>query len=108
MDILNFYDKILNTIMVFNILLLYKTLMNSLLFSYDGSSRDLKRIIVSLLKSWCASKVEKFNYVQSFWLDDGNIKKSEIKYIIIYTEDEWKLLNFLSKNFPQVIKVILK
>ena len=82
--------------------------MNGLLFSYSGGSRELKRIIVSLLKSWCASKVEKFNYVQSFWLNEGNVEKSEIKYIVVYTDDESKLLSFLSKNFSEVERVILK
>lgn len=82
--------------------------MSSLLFSYIGNSRDLKRVIVSLLKSWCASKVEKVNYVQSFSLEESIIKKNEIKYIFVYTEDEWRLLNFLSKNFPQIEKVIVK
>ena len=82
--------------------------MNGLLFSYSGGSRELKRIIVSLLKSWCSSKVEKFNYVQSFWLNEGNVEKSEIKYIVVYTDDESKLLSFLSKNFSEVERVILK
>ena len=82
--------------------------MNSLLFSYSGSSRDLKRIIISLLKSWCVSKIQKFNYVQDFWLKENVIEKHEIKYIVIYTDDEPKLLNFLSKNFPQIERIILK
>jgi predicted DNA binding protein len=82
--------------------------MNCLLFSYEGSSRELKKIIISLLKSWCASKVHKFNYVQSFWFNGNVVEKSEIKYMIIYTSDEPKLLNFLSKNFPQVEKVEFK
>jgi hypothetical protein len=82
--------------------------MNGLLFSYNGSSRELKRIIISLLKSWCASKIEKFNYVQSFLLNEGNVEKSEIKYVVVYTDDESKLLCFLSKNFPEVERVILK
>lgn len=107
MDILNFYDKILNTIMVFNILLLCKKCMSSLLFSYNGNSRELRRIIISLLKSWCALRVQKFNYVQNFWLKDGNLEKSEIKYIVIYTEDKSKLLNFLSKNFPQIDRIVI-
>ena len=76
--------------------------MNGLLFSYSGGSRELKRIIISLLKSWCASKVEKFNYVQSFLLNEGNVEKNEIKYIVVYTDDEPKLLSFLSKNFSEV------
>ena len=82
--------------------------MSWLLFSYDGNSRELKRIIISLLKSWCASKIHKFNYVQSFWLKENMVEKSEIKYIVMYTDDESKLLSFLSKNFPQVEKIELK
>jgi hypothetical protein len=82
--------------------------MNCLLFSYDGNSRELKRIIISLLKSWCALEVHKINYVQSFWLKENVVEKSEIKYMIIYTDDESKLLSFLSKNFSQVKRIELK
>ena len=82
--------------------------MKCLLYSYDGNSRELKRIIISLLKSWCALKVHKFNYVQSFWLKKNVVEKSEIKYMIIYTDDESKLLSFLSKNFPQLERIELK
>ncbi len=81
--------------------------MNSLLFSYDGKSRELRKVIVSLLKSWCATKIQKFNYVQNFCLKEWIIEKNEIKYIVIYAEDETKLLNFLSKNFPQIERVCL-
>ena len=82
--------------------------MKFLLFGYDGNSRELKRIIISLLKSWCALKVHKFNYVQSFWLRENVVEKSEIKYIVIHTDDESKLLSFLSKNFPQVERIEIK
>lgn len=82
--------------------------MKCLLYSYDGNSRELKRIIISLLKSWCVLKVHKFNYVQSFWLKKNVVEKSEIKYMIIYTDDESKLLSFLSKNFPQVERIEIK
>ncbi len=81
--------------------------MEALLFSYRGNSRGLRKIIVSLLKSGCASRVHKFNYVQSFELKENEIEKSEIKYIIIYTDDESKLLSFLSKNFSQIERVEL-
>ena len=82
--------------------------MKCLLYSYDGNSRELKRIIITLLKSWCALKVHKFNYVQSFWLKKNVVEKSEIKYMIIYTDDESNLLSFLSKNFPQLERIELK
>ena len=86
----------------------YGKLMGCFLFSYAGSSRELKRIIVSLLKSWCASKVQKLNYVQNFWINWSNIEKSEIKYIVVYSDDESKLLNFLSKNFSEVERIVIK
>ena len=76
--------------------------MSCLLFSHTGGSRELRKIIISLLKSGCASRVQKINYVQDFWIKENAIEKSEIKYVIIYTDDESKLLNFLSKNFPQM------
>ena len=107
MDILNFCGKILNTNVVFCVLLFYEIYMKCLLFSYNGKSRELRKIIISLLKSWCAFRIQKFNYVQDFILKEGIIEKNEIKYIIAYTEDEPKLLTFLSKNFPQVDRVCL-
>lgn len=82
--------------------------MSSLLFSYKGNSRELRKIMVSLLKSRCTSRIQKFNYVQSFELKENGVEKSEMKCIVIYTEDESKLLNFVSKNFPQVERMILK
>lgn len=82
--------------------------MSPLLFSYNGDSRELRKIVVSLLKSGCASKVHKFNYVQSFWLRENVVEKSEIKYMIIYSDDESKLLSFLSKNFPQLERIEIK
>ena len=82
--------------------------MNCLLFSYKGFSREQRKIIVSLLKSGCATKIQKFNYVQNFELKENVVEKSEIKYMVIYTDDESKLLKFLSKNFPQVERVVLK
>lgn len=45
--------------------------------------------------------------MQNFQLKENVVEKSEIKYIIIYTDDEPKLLNFLSKNFPQVERIVL-
>lgn len=81
--------------------------MSTLLFSYSGDSRELRKIITSLLKSGNALKVNKFNYVQSFELKEGAIKKSEIKYIVVYTDDESKLLDFLCKNFPLIERIKL-
>ena len=105
---MNFYDKIINTLIVLMFYCFYENYMNWLVFSYTGSSRELKRVIISLLKSGYATNVHKLNYVQSFWLKDNNVEKLEIKYIIVYTDDEEKLLNFLSKSFPEIKRVVLK
>lgn len=81
--------------------------MSYIVFSYDWSSRELRRIIVSLLKSGNAIDIKKFNYVQSFSLEKWwNIKKSEVKFIMISTNDELRLLKFLEK-YPQLKKVVL-
>lgn len=81
--------------------------MSCLLFSYSGNSRDLRKIIISILKSGNALEIHKFNYVQSFKLKENVVEKWEIKYIIMHTDDESKLLNFLSKNFPQIERIKL-
>jgi len=81
--------------------------MKYLLFSYLGDPRELKRIIVAILKSWCATKVVKLNYWHSFLLQWKNVQKDEVKILLINTDDEEKLLNFLSENFSQIERVIV-
>ena len=76
-------------------------------FIYRWNSRDLRKIIVAILKSWMANEVNKINYVQNSKLSDGGIKKNEDKILFINTEDEEKLIWFLSKNFPQLERVII-
>ena len=82
--------------------------MDYLVFSYAGNSRELRKVINSLLRSGCALSVHKFNYVQRFQLKQNVVEKSELKYIMINTNDESKLLTFLSKNFPQMEMLTLK
>lgn len=82
--------------------------MDYLLFVYRWKSRDLRKIIVAILKSWVADNVKKINYVQNYLLKDWkNIEKNEEKILLIYTQDTEKLLDFLSKNFPQIEKINL-
>ena len=79
--------------------------MNYLMFVYKWKSRDLRKIIVAILKSWVADNVKKINYVQDYVLKDWkNIEKNDEKILLIYTQDRDKLLDFLSKNFPQIEK----
>jgi DNA-binding beta-propeller fold protein YncE len=80
--------------------------MECLVFVYKWKSRDLRRITVSILKSWVADNVKKINYVQSYLLKEWkNIEKNEEKILLIYSQDKNKLLDFLTKNFPQIEKI---
>lgn len=78
------------------------------MFLYEWNSRDLKRIILSILKSWVVDNVYKLNYVQKFSIVDKIVNKSEEKILLVYTKDEGKLMDFLSKNFPQLLRVYVK
>jgi len=82
--------------------------MNNFVYVYKWKSRDLRKNILILLKSWFASEVKKMNYVHSFTIKDNKIEKNEEKIVIISTENEEKLMNFLSKNFPQFERIDIK
>ena len=74
-------------------------------YIYRGKSRELRKIITAILKSWIAEKIKKINYVQDYSLESQKITKTEEKILLIYTQDENRLLDFLSKNFPQIKKI---
>ena len=70
--------------------------MESLSFIYKWKSRDLRRIIVSILKSWVADNVKKVNYVQNYSLKEWKgIEKNEEKILLVYTQDKNKLIYFM-------------
>jgi len=79
--------------------------MNYLLFVYRGTSRDLKRVIISVLRSWFANDVKKLNYVNGFSLVDKKINKKEEKIVLISTQNEINLIDFVHKNFPQLEEI---
>lgn len=79
--------------------------MNYLLFVYRGTSRDLKRVILAILRSWFADDVKKFNYVNDFSLVDKRINKKEEKIVLISTQNEIKLIDFVNKKIPQLEKI---
>lgn len=76
--------------------------MSNYIFTYKGKSRDLKKIITAILKSWLANNIYKVNYWQEFLLNDKKVEKSDIKFLIINCENKDKLLDFLSKNFIEI------
>lgn len=81
--------------------------MDYLIFGYRWNSRELKKIITAILKSWFADNVKKMNYVQDFCLNDKMIEKTEEKLLMIHTDNYDKLIDFLSKNFPQINEIKL-
>lgn len=76
--------------------------MGNYIFVYKGKSRDLKRIITAILKSWLANDIYKINYWQKFSLNDKKVEKSEIKFLVINSDNKEKMSDFLSKNFPEI------
>lgn len=76
-------------------------------FVYRGNSRDLKKIILAVLKAWVADNIKRINYVQNYTLNDKSVKKNDGKIVMINTKDYDKLMEFLSKNFPQIERIIL-
>lgn len=89
--------------MFFNLFFLIS--MNYLTYVYEWNARDLRKIIMTLLKSGLVNEVKKVNYVQSFVLNNSKIEKNEQKIIMVKTDDEEKFVNFLSKNFPQIERI---
>ena len=79
-----------------------------LVFTYKGSSRDLRKIITAILKSWFADGIKKINYVHDYLLKDGKVEKWEEKIILVHSENQDGLLDFLSKKFPQLEKMEIR
>ena len=80
-------------------------MMKYMTFVYKWNSRELRKIILAILKSWMADNIKRVNYVQNYSLQEKWIKKEEEKLLLIHTENVDDLLIFLSKNFPQIEKI---
>lgn len=79
--------------------------MGYMTFTYKWTSRELRKNILAILKSWMADNVKKFNYVHNYSFKDNRIEKTEEKILLIYAENQDDLLKFLSKNFPQIERI---
>ena len=81
--------------------------MNYITYFYPWNSRELKKIVVVLLKSWLVNNIKKINYVHNYDMNENKIMKWEWQLIILSSKDEEKLTDFLSKNFPQIERIYL-
>lgn len=79
--------------------------MEYMTYIYKWNGRDLKKIINAVLKSWTANEIQKLNYGQIFSLNEKKVEKSEMKLLLIKTEDKDKLTDFLLKNYSQIQKI---
>ena len=79
--------------------------MDYVIFGYKWWNRELRRVINALLKAWVAKEIQKINYVQRFSLREKNLEKSEMKLLFILTDNLEKLLDFVSKNFPEMDRI---
>lgn len=60
---------------------------------------------MAILKSWMADNVKKINYVQNYIVQESGVNKEEEKILLIHSEKQDDLLNFLSKNFPHIDRI---
>jgi len=82
--------------------------MDSSVYKYNGKSRDLRKVILALLKSWLAIEVQKMNYIHNYIMKDNKLFKWETQIFIVYSNDLEKVNDFLLRNFSQVERVNLK
>jgi len=78
--------------------------MDYMMFVYRWAARELRKIILAILKSWVADEIKRFNYVQNYSFKENVIEKSEEKILLIYTKEQDNLLDFISK-FTQIERI---
>lgn len=73
-----------------------------LLMTYPNDGRKLQRLIIALLKQWLAKCINRVNYVKSYYLREGKLKREEEKIVLIKTTDDKKekLIEFIKKQHP--------
>ncbi len=77
--------------------------------TYPNEGRNLKRLIVAILKQNFWACVQRINYVKAYYVREGEIKKTEEKLLLIKTTSakQEKLIEFLKKNHPYELPEIM-
>ena len=78
--------------------------MDYITFVYRWTARELRKIILAILKSWVADEIKRFNYVQNYSFKENSMEKTEEKILLINTKEPDKLLDILSK-FTQIERI---
>jgi len=73
-----------------------------LMMTYPNDGRKLQRLIIAILKQWLAKCVNRINYVKSYYLREGKLKRDEEKLLLIKTtqDKKEKLIAFIKKQHP--------
>lgn len=73
-----------------------------LITTYPNNSRQLKHLIIAILKQWLAKCINRINYAKSYYLWEWELKREEEKILIIKTTEDKKekLEAFIKKNHP--------
>lgn len=77
--------------------------------TYPNEWRDLKRLIIAILKQNLWACVQRINYVKAYYVREGEIKKTEEKILLIKTtaDKQSKLIEFLKKQHPYELPEIM-
>ncbi len=77
--------------------------------TYPNSWKELKKLILWLLKQWLASCVQRVNYMKSYYLREGELKRKEEKLLLIKGKSEKKdaMIAFLKKMHPYEVPEII-
>lgn len=86
----------------------YVDFMDYLTYKYVWKSRDFRKVVLALLKSWLVDEIQKMNYIHNYTLKNGKIDKWDIQLFMIHSIDQQKVDDFLSRNFPQIERICLK
>lgn len=78
--------------------------MDYMMFVYRWTAKELRKIILAILKSWVADEIKRFNYIQNYSFKEKNLEKSEEKILLIHTKEQDNLLDFISK-FTQIERI---
>jgi periplasmic divalent cation tolerance protein len=73
-----------------------------LMMTYPNDGRKLQRLIIAILKQGLAKCINRINYVKSYYIREGKLKRDEEKILLIKTTEDKKtqLIAFIKKQHP--------
>ncbi len=76
---------------------------------YPNKGKDLKKLIIWILKQGLAKSAQRVNYIKSYYVWEWKIEKSEEKLLIFKTTASKKdqLISFIKKMHPYEVPEII-